>query len=80
MSLDIVTTADLDQLKSTYKAALEEWVAAIRAEEVLVFSTDTLEAIDQWEGAHFKEEECRDKAKDLKAQYEDALRKQQFNF
>ena len=40
----------------------------------------TIAQVDQWEAAHFKEEELRNKAKAAKKQYEDALRRKFFNF
>jgi len=36
--------------------------------------------VDKWEDAHFKEEEARNKAKDAKSDYEDALREKFFGF
>ena len=36
--------------------------------------------VDKWEGAHFKEEDARNKVKAAKKQYEDALREKFFGF
>jgi hypothetical protein len=42
---------ELDRLQSSYKAAVEEWIAAIRKEEALA-SVDHSEAeLDAWEAA-----------------------------
>jgi hypothetical protein len=70
----------LDQMQSTYRAAVEEWIAAIRAEEELASVNHSIADVDVWEGAHFREEELRTKVKAAKKQYEDALRKRFFGF
>jgi hypothetical protein len=68
-------TKDLDQLQSVYKSAVEEWIGAIRQEEALASSADhSVAEIDQWEQAHFHEEDLRNKAKAAKKEYENALR------
>jgi len=72
--------SDLDQLRDEYKRAVEEWIWAIRAEESLATSDHTIPAVDAWENAGFKEEEARAKAKQARQNYEDALRKLNFNF
>ena len=73
-------TAELDSMQSAYKAAVEEWIAAIRPEEALASVNHTVAEVDQWEGAHFKEDEIRSKVKAAKKQYEDALRQKFFGF
>jgi hypothetical protein len=40
----------------------------------------TVAEVDQWEAAHFHEDDLRAKAKAAKKDYEDALRKTLFNF
>lgn len=72
--------SDLDQLQSAYKAAVEDWIAAIREEEELASVNHSIAEIDRWEAAHFKEDEVRGKVLELKKKYEDALRKEQFGF
>jgi len=64
----------LDQLQSAYKAAVEEWIAAIRQEEALASVNHSVAEVDQWGRAHFHEEELRNKAKAAKKEYEAALR------
>ena len=71
---------NLDQLQSAYKAAVEEWIAAIRQEAELASVNHSIAQVDTWEAAHFKEDEVRDKVLDLKAKYEDVLRKELFGF
>jgi hypothetical protein len=73
-------TSVLDQLQSAYKAAVEEWIAAIKQEEALASVNHTVAEIDQWEQAHFSEEEIRGKVKAAKKAYEDALREKFFGF
>jgi hypothetical protein len=50
-------TLELDQLQSAYKAAVEEWMTAIKEEEALVSVTHSIAEVDQWEQAHFREDE-----------------------
>ena len=72
--------SQLDQLQSAYKAAVEEWIKAIRHEEALASVNHNVAEIDQWEAAHFKEDEMRNAVKAAKRRYEDALRQKFFNF
>ncbi len=68
-------TAELDRLQAIYKDAVQNWLAAIQAEEALVSVTPhSVAEVDHWEHAHFKEEEVRAQVKDAKDAYEDALR------
>ena len=76
-----IDPAELDAMNARYKAAVEDWIRAIRDEETLASPAQHSEAqIDQWEAAAQNEEEARDKAKAAKAAYEDALREKFFNF
>jgi len=73
-------TLELDQLRSAYKAAIEDWIAAIRHEEALASVDHSVAEVDQWEEAHFEEDEIRSKVKAAKKKYEDALREKFFDF
>jgi hypothetical protein len=73
-------TLELDGFQGAYKAAVEEWISAIRHEEALASVNHSVAEVDQWEQAHFKEEELRGKVKTAKKRYEDALRKKFFGF
>jgi hypothetical protein len=73
-------TSNLDQMQSAYKAAVEEWIAAIKQEEALASVNHSVAEVDKWEAAHFKEDEIRSKVKTAKKQYEDALREKFFGF
>jgi hypothetical protein len=72
--------SELDKLQADYKAAVENWIAAIRKEEALASVTHSVAEVDKWEQAHFEEDELRTVVKDAKAKYEDALREEFFGF
>ncbi|NYF90089.1 hypothetical protein RBB79_10970 [Tunturiibacter empetritectus] len=75
-----VEVSDLNQMQAAYKEAVDQWITAIREEEALA-SVDHSEAeIDAWEAADFREEDAREKAKEAKKNYEDALREKFFKF
>jgi hypothetical protein len=71
---------ELDRMQGAYKTAVEEWITAIRHEEALASVFHSVAEVDQWEGAHFKEDEARNRALTAKKQYEDALREKFFGF
>jgi hypothetical protein len=77
MSVDV---SDLNQMQAAYKEAVDQWVAAIREEEALASVNHSEAEIDAWEAADFREEDAREKAKEAKKNYEDALREKFFNF
>jgi hypothetical protein len=77
MAVEIST---LDQLQAAYKTAVEQWITTIREEEALASVNHSETEIDAWEAADFTEEDARDKAKEAKKEYEDALRKKFFDF
>jgi len=72
--------SELDQMQDAYKAAVEEWIAAIKQEEALASVNHSIAEVDKWEAAHFKEHEIRSKVKAAKKRYEDALRQKFFGF
>jgi len=65
---------DLDQLRVSYKAAVDEWVDAIRAEEALATSDHSMIAMEHWDAAHFKEQDAQTKATEAREAYKDGLR------
>jgi hypothetical protein len=73
-------TSELDQMQAAYKAAVEEWIAAIKQEETLASVNHSVAEVDKWEAAHFAEDEIRSKVKAAKKNYEDALREKFFGF
>jgi hypothetical protein len=73
-------TLELDQMQAAYKAAVEEWIAAIKQEEALASVNHSIAEVDKWEAAHFAEDEIRSKVKATKKKYEDARREKFFGF
>jgi hypothetical protein len=71
---------ELNEMQRTYRAAVDEWIAAIRREETLASVNHSVAQIDQWEKAALDEEEAREKARSAKTEYETALRAKFFNF
>ena len=59
-------TSDLDELRSGYQAAVEEWIAAIKQEEALASVDHSVAEVDKWEQAHFREDEIRGEVKAAK--------------
>jgi hypothetical protein len=70
---------ELDRLQHAYKAAVDSWVEAIRAEEQLASVNHTVAEVDLWENAHFLAEDARAKAEAAKTDYEGALRARFFD-
>lgn len=71
---------ELLTMQAAYKAAVDEWVHAIKAEEELASVPPTVAQVDAWEEAHFREEAARTKAKKAKADFEAAIREALFHF
>jgi hypothetical protein len=67
-------------MQESYRAAVDEWMTAIRAEEALASVEPSVAEVDRWEGAHFTEETARNKVMKAKKDYEDAVRARQFSF
>ena len=59
-------TAELDRMQAAYKAAVEEWISAIKQEAALASVNHEIADVDKWEQAHFNEEEVRAKVKEAK--------------
>ena len=75
-----IETAELDQMQKLYKAAVEDWIAAIRTEEALASVNHDVADVDKWEAAHSREEDLRNNVLAAKKRYEDALREEFFGF
>jgi len=71
---------ELLTMQRAYKAAVDEWVTAIRGEEELASVDPTLAQVEAWEAAHFREDDARNRAKQAKKDYEDAIRQSLFKF
>lgn len=72
--------SNLDELQAAYKAAVENWISAIRREEALASVNHSVAELDLWEDAGFQEDEMRKIVKESKTKYEDALREKFFGF
>lgn len=70
---------ELDHLQGNYKAAVEAWIAAVRAEEQLASVPHSVAEIDLWEAAHFTAEQARRVTELAKIAYEGALRSRFFD-
>ena len=71
-------TPELDQIQNAYKAAVEEWITAIKREEALASVDHSIAEVDKWEQA-FWEHEIRSKVMAAK-RYEDSLRRKFYGF
>jgi len=71
---------ELDQLQADYKVAVDEWVAAIRAEETLASGNHNIAELDKWEQAHFREHKLHKEVDYRKRLYENVLRRELFGF
>lgn len=69
-----MSTADLDELRLTYKKAVDQWVAAIRDEEALATPDHSMTAMEKWDDAHFREQDAQSAATKARDAYKDALR------
>jgi hypothetical protein len=78
--IDADLQQELDQLQADYKAAVDEWVAAIREEESLACGNHDVAELDKWEAAHFREHKLHKEVDYRKRLYEDALRREFFGF
>jgi len=57
---------ELDELQAAYKNAVEAWIASIRKEEALASVNHSVAEVDEWEKAHFDEDEMRTTVKAAK--------------
>ena len=75
-----IERVELDRLQQAYKAAVDQWVAAIREEEALATADYSLPAWERWDEAGFKEKDAHDKAKAAKEAYKEGLRQLDYGF
>jgi hypothetical protein len=74
------TPQELDGLQAAYRAAVDEWIAAIREEETLAAVDHSVAELDKWEAASFREHAKHREVIYRKKIYEDALRREFFGF
>jgi hypothetical protein len=67
-------TTELDNLRNAYKAAVDQWVAAIREEEELATVDHSMVQMERWDAAGLREHDAQEKARKAKEGYQDALR------
>jgi hypothetical protein len=72
--------SNLDALQQAYKEAVDQWVAAIRAEENLATPDHSETAMEHWDAACFAEQDAQTKANHAKDAYKDALRQLNYGF
>jgi hypothetical protein len=65
---------DLDQLRIDYKNAVDKWIDTIRAQESLATSDHSMIAMEQWDAAHFREQDAHTKFTEAREAYKDGLR------
>jgi hypothetical protein len=71
---------DFDQLLTAYKHAVDNWVAAIRAEEALATPDHSMTQMELWDDAGFKLHDAELTAKKARDAYKNALRKKNYGF
>ncbi len=69
-----MTKPDLDALQATYKQAVDQWVAAIRAEEALATPDHSETAMEHWDSADFGVQDAEKQAKHARDAYKEGLR------
>ncbi|MGB8887195.1 MAG: hypothetical protein WCC87_10760 [Candidatus Korobacteraceae bacterium] len=65
---------NLDQLQQIYKQAVDQWVAAIRAEEALATPDHSETAMERWDRADFAVQDAWKKVKEARDNYKEGLR------
>jgi len=70
-----MTDASLDELRLAYKAAVDEWVRTIRAEEELAVPDHSMKAMEKWDDAHVTEQDAQARMAKAREAYKDALRR-----
>jgi hypothetical protein len=79
-SVASMETIDFDQLYKAYKQAVDQWVAAIRAEEALAKGDHSMTQMETWDDAGFKLHDAELTAKKARDAYKNALRKKNYGF
>ncbi len=65
---------ELDQLRLDYKKAVDGWVNTIRAEEALATPDHSMTAMEDWDDAHFKEQDAQAATSKARDAYKKGLR------
>lgn len=75
-----MSNEELDQLRIAYKAAVDKWVDAIRAEEALATPDHSETAMERWDEVHFREQDAQANATAARDAYKDGLRRMNYGF
>ncbi len=70
----LMSKPNLDALQQTYKQAVDQWVAAIRAEEALATPDHSETAMEKWDQADFSVQDSQKQAKEARDAYKEGLR------
>ena len=70
-----MSKANLDELQGTYKQAVDQWVAAIRAEEALATPDHSESAMERWDSADFNVQDAGKQAREARDAYKEGLRR-----
>jgi hypothetical protein len=71
---------DFDHLLHSYKAAVDEWVDAIKAEEALANEDHSMIEMEKWDAAALVARDAENAAKKARDHYRNALRKKNYGF
>jgi hypothetical protein len=71
---------DFDKLLSEYRQAIDNWVAAIEAEEALANDDHSMVEMEKWDTAGFAVQDAEATAKKARDRYKSALRKKNYGF
>jgi hypothetical protein len=75
-----MNTSDLDQLRVSYKKAVDDCVSTIRSEEALATADHSMTAMEKWDEARFTEQDAARRASEAQEAYKSALRKVNYDF
>jgi hypothetical protein len=69
-----MSNQNLDELQAAYKQTVDQFVAAIRAEESLATPNHSETAMEKWDSADFAVQDAGKKAKAARDAYKEGLR------
>ena len=75
-----MSVMNIDEAQAEYKAAVDAWVAAIRAEEALSTPDHSMIQMELWDTAGLKLNDAEWTAKKARDEYKAALRKKNYGF
>jgi hypothetical protein len=71
---------DFDGLLTEYRQAVDNWCAAIKAEEALANDDHSMVEMEKWDAASFVAHDAEAVAKKARERYKSALRKKNYGF